>query len=370
MADNIQSGTVATQVYKGNCYGALILPYSYKDTDKISPQVDNKTKQGFKNKLTSALHSAGDKIKETVNTAIKNPSQFFNNVATYMLDERNGLSTITSKYSGIAVAQTLMTGKVTTKECADYLFLGFAPALNVAGSALGYTGVTQMKDALLNGDINVGSFVSGFTKTLKGAIDLKDQITGKNFVNNGYFIEFDLTTRHRENYSSNTGDRRVERGQTLSENVQNDPVTFEVNCALQEGKRYTLETLRAILTEVRDRQDVVKLQLGDEIFENLILMNFSPDSDCSKSGANYVLSFKQIEIGIVDFRKVDVQKLPVAMTETTSTSTTAGGVSTSKNVSTPNVMNMIRNDKGLQEYASTGAMKTSVLKYILNPPKN
>ena len=334
-----------TQYYGGgkDTYGAIILPY----TPKIfTPIVDPKSKTSLMGKLKSGLKKAPSTIKN----AIKNPSQTFKKMAKYVKDNRTEMINfatnleLTSKFSGIAVAQALVNGKVTSKEALDYLFMGFAPALGVTASAMGYSGIVQMKDALFNGSIDVGGLVSGFTKAQKSIVDLKDQLKGKTSQSKGNVIEFDLTISHSESYTSETPDRRVENGNTLSETVHNLPPTFDVSVALQDGKRYTHGEIRAIFTELREKKVPIKLALGDEIFEDLILTGFNPTNDCTKSGMDYNLSFKQITIGYVDLtQEIVIQELPMSMQDTTKT-TSIGGIggiggigSGSEKLPTPNI---------------------------------
>lgn len=300
-------------------YGALILPFDVTRTVVVNTP---KQKTSFKNKLLSAFKNAPNNIKN----AITNPTQTFNTLSEYMTDERNGLSIVTSKFSGIAVAQALMDGNVSAREAADYLFMGFAPALGVQGSLMGYSGLSQMKDALVDGNMNVGAMINGFTRTLKGGIDLKDMLTNKQNKTSANVIQFDLTASHSENYQSETPDRRVQSGQSLNEFVHNMPETIEVQCALQENKRYSKAEFRAILQYLRNRKDVVSLVLGDEMFDNLILTGFAPSHECTRSGMDYSLSFKKVNLCDVNLKtEVTVQQAPVLQQEGDSITTTTGG---------------------------------------------
>lgn len=303
-----------TQLSKSNLskiktYGALILPFDAKELlDKNRPQTDPKTVNKFKGQLRSALNLSPN--ESLIKGALKSPIQTFKTLSEYMKDERSQMSKLTtiigSKFSGIAVAQALANGKVTSKEALDYLFMGFAPALGIQGSLMGYSGLTQLKDALSSGSIDIGSFVNGFTRTLKGATDLVDMLNKKDGEKSGEIIEFDLTVSHTETYQSETPDRRVQSGQSLNEFIHNMPKTFDVQCALQEGKRYSKAEFRAIIELIRDRKEIVSLVLGDEIFDELVLTNFSPTNDCSKSGMDYSLSFKKITRSDID-TKTEVQ---------------------------------------------------------------
>ena len=293
-------------------YGALLLPF---DVTREKVVEDVKAKQNLKNKIKSAFQNAPSKIKN----AIKNPTQTFKTLSKYMTDNRQKISgvmtTIGSKFSGIAVAQAIKDGNISTSEALDYLFMGYAPALGITGSLFGYSGLKQLKDSLANGNIDVGSFINGFSRTLKGATDLADTITNKKNHTSKNVIEFDLTASHSESYQSETPDRRVQSGQSLNEYIHNMPETIEVQCSLQDGRRYSKAEFRAILKYLRERKETVQLVLGDELFDSLVLTDFNPSHDCTRSGMDYSLSFKKIiRSDITTNKEVTIQPMPIYLT--------------------------------------------------------
>lgn len=347
-------------------YGALILPFDKEEAEKQSKVENNpKTINDFKGQLRSALKLSPD--ESLIKGALKSPIQTFETLSEYMKDERSQMSKLTtvigSKFSGIAVAQALANGKVTSKEALDYLFMGFAPALGVTGSLFGYSGLTQLKEALSNGSIDVGSFISGFTRTLKGAVDLKDMLKKKENKTSPQIVEFDLTISHSEKYQSETPDRRVQSGQSLNEFIHNMPETFSVQCALQEGKRYSKAEFRAILVYLRNIKNTVSLILGDEIFDSLILTNFEPTNDCSKSGMDYTLSFKKVTRCDIDTdTEVTLQEPPIMQSEGK-----IGGLSNGSGtgIQTPNMKDM-SNEAGITDYLNIKTETNSTLKDLKN----
>lgn len=316
-------------------YGALIIPF---DLDKTKPEINPKEATTFKGQLQSALNMT---TEPTIKDMLTNPTQTLGTLVDYMKDNRQKISevvdTVTSKFSGIAVTQAIMNGEITTQEALDYLFMGFAPALGVQGSLMGYSGLNQMKDALSNGSINVGEFINGFSKTLQGLTDLKDIVSNKENQTTSNIILLDLTLSHNETYQSETPDRRVQSGQSLNEYVHNMPETIEVQCALQEDKRYSKAEFRAILKEIRKRKQTVSLVLGDEFFDNLVLTNFNPNHECTKSGMDYTLSFKHITLSkITSDTEVTIQPMPKQMLDDINSSS-IGGLGTGGSVKMPNV---------------------------------
>lgn len=319
------------QQNRGQTYGAISLPFT---PAVFEPVVDDEKATSLKGKLKTAFN----KTKDAVKGAFTNPKETFEKLTTYLSDERNMeklKNGALAKFSGIAVAQTLISGKVETKEALDYLFLGFAPAMNVTAASLGYVGLTQMKDALANGTINVGSFVSGFANALKGITDIKDQIQGKDTLTKGNLIEIDLTISHSETYQAETPDRRVESGNTMSETVHNLPLTIRMECAIEDNKRYKTSDLRAIFEELRNKKELVTVYLGDDTFDDMCLVSFEPNKDTTRSGFDYSLEFKQVNIGFVDFQPVNLQPTLDAVKEDVSatTVTTSTAMSASGNAS-------------------------------------
>lgn len=316
-------------------YGAIIIPFNIELVEQESQvQTNPKETNKFMGKIKSALHLSNvnlpDSVKNNKNVKI---------LAEYMQDKRNinklgsAFGIIGSKFSGIAVVQALIDGKITSKEALDYLFMGFAPAIGIQGSLMGYSGLNQIKDALRNGHIDVGAFISGFRRTLKGATDFKDMLTKKDSQTSANVIEIDLTLSHNESYQSETPDRRVQSGQSLNEYIHNMPETFSINCALQEGRRYSKAEFTAIMKTIRDRKDVVSLVLGDDIFDNLVLTDYSPSIDNIKSGMDYSLSFKKVIRSDIDTNtEVTIQQAPEFVSSENSVSSTGnlGGTSGNK----------------------------------------
>lgn len=367
-------------------YGALILPFDREEVFKQAEvQADPEEVTQSQGAIISAIENGNQKsiIEEAIENVVNEPkssiTQKVKDLATYMNDNRDKISglmnDISSKFSGIAVAQALLDGKVTSREALDYLFMGFAPALGVQGSLMGYSGLNQMKEALFDGSINVGAFISGFTRTLKGGKDLADMLTKKEAQVGANVVEFDLTISHSETYQSETPDRRVQSGQSLNEYVHNMPETIEVQCALQEGKRYSKSEFRAILEYLRNRKETVQLVLGDEIFDSLILTNFNPNHDCTKSGMDYSLSFKKIhrsdiqnnvEVNII---QIDRKKLEMNMSSGGSSS--IGGLDVG-NVDTNAIVKQVKENTAaiVQPLTETSVYKSMVDAAIRNKNKD
>lgn len=362
-------------------YGALILPFDIDlSREENKPDTDPKENTKREGKIKSAFKRAGEskfgkEVKSSQNVKV---------LTEYMKDKRNidklknAFGIVGDKFSGIAVCQAIIDGRVSSQEALDYLFMGFAPALGVEGALMGYSGLNQMRDALFNGNIDVGAFISGFRRTLKGITDLKDMVTKSDTQKSANVLEFDLTLSHSETYQSETPDRRVQSGQSLNEYVHNMPVTFEVQCALQEGKRYSKAEFRAILQELRLKKETVSLILGDEIFDDLVLTNFNPSHDCGKSGMDYTLSFKTVtRSDITTDKEVTIQKIPTALIEKDMNTGALGGsgnggVSGSNKNGGANdlVSGGITSEEALKEYKKVYVSGKDWIKQMIQKEKN
>lgn len=305
-------------------YAKIILPYQ-PTTNEVS--VSPEEKQSLKGKLKSALNKAG----ATVKNAVQNPMQTMKNLGGYLQQNQDK---ILNKFSGIAIAQLMVDGNLTNKSAMDYLFLGCAPALGQTATALGYSGLGQLKSSLSGGTVNVGSFVNSFQKLLKSETDLKNKMLNiKNFTANNV-IELDVTYSHQEQYMSEVGDRRVQEGITWAEFVHNLPETFNLTCGIQDGKRYSVQEFKSTLKLLRDKKMPFSLEIDEEIIDNVVLLNFAPVREGATNGLEYSLEFKKVRIGMVEVVPITIQALPTTVSSKTGTG---------EDVTMPKITNQMNN---------------------------
>lgn len=305
-------------------YAKIILPYNPTD-QQVS--TNPKDKLSLKGKLKSALNKAGSSIKN----AVQNPGQTMGNLGKYMQQNSDAL---VNKFSGIAMTQLMIDGKITNKDALNYLFLGALPALNQTYAALRYSGVEQMKQALSSGSINVGAFVNSFSKTLKSVTDLKNKVKNIDSFKAKNIIELDVTYSHQEQYMSESGDRRVQEGMTWSEFIHNLPETFSLNCGIQDGKRYSVQEFKDTLKLLRLKKMPFSIEIDEELTENVVLQNFAPSREGATNGLEYVLEFKKVRVGTVETAEISIQALPTSVTEAG-----AGGGDATGSVAMPNIPN-------------------------------
>lgn len=301
-------------------YAKLILPYNPTDNQL---KVDPKDQQSLKGKLKTAFKKAGATLKN----AVENPGDTMKNLGKYLQQNEDEL---VNKFSGIAIAQLMASGKITNKDALDYLFLGALPALNQTYSALGYSGLEQMKTALTNGTINVGQFVNGFTKTLKSVTDLRNKVKNIDSFKAKNIIELDITYSHQEQYLSEIGDRRVQEGITWAEFVHNLPETFSLTCGIQDGKRYGVQEFKDTLKMLRNKKVPFSIEIDEELTDTIFLQNFSPTREGATNGLEYVLELKKVRVGSVEVVPITIQPLPTEEGETTSNEGASGSATMPK----------------------------------------
>lgn len=216
------------------------------------------------------------------------------------------LEDLNAKFSIIAMSQLLKDGKVSSEDALNYFFTGFAPQLGNVAVAMGYQSLGAMKEALRNGTINGGQFMSSFG----GFIEyMADQSVTRN-INKQENIIVDLVISESISKISETAERRVQVGQTLTEFIHNMPETYEFTCMFINGVTYdTKEEFEWLLDDLRDSKIEVTVQIGENEHTNLVLTNYTPTRSSAIGGFEYILSFKKIKRGSVELKKINIQEL-------------------------------------------------------------
>jgi len=219
-------------------YAAIQIDYDI-NTKKILP--DMKVEQPIMGKLTSALKSSGRILTNSTST-IKSLARYMQSVPY-------------NKLNVVALTQLLLNGGITNKDALDTLFLNYAVVFDKLAIAQGFASASQLKTAMsaTNG-INVANAITGFQGTLKAITDIKNNKLNKENLKNYKLIEFDATFNDNRTYQSETPDRRVESGQSLSEYIHNMPDVFSLDCQLQDGRRYNKNEFEETLKFIRKKK--------------------------------------------------------------------------------------------------------------------
>lgn len=294
-------------------YCALLIP---NDIEK-SESKDGGFIQSLTGKLMSGLDDGG--------LTLNNATTLLKNTASLISE---GVDVIGNKFSGIALAQLLVDGKITNETAYNYLTQGFPRALGLTSVTMGFQSVEQLKTSLRNG-INVQQFISSFQNigsSLSNLIGLQDK---RNNVDGFNVIEIDVVTNDSRSYQSETPDRRVESGQSYQEFIHNMPDLLSLECYLENGRRYTSDEFEDILVNLRDSKTPIDIILGDSKKESYALTSFNPIRE-AMDGYGYSLEFKHIQVGQINLvelsipTKVSVVKNAVAGDNKTDTEKNLG----------------------------------------------
>lgn len=265
-------------------YCALLIPQDITSPKKSIAGIAQKTC----GKLMSGLKSGG---------------LSFSNATSVLKDTANviseGVDTLTSKFSGIALTQLLVDGKITSDTAFDYFTQGFPQALGMSSVAMGFQSVEQFKNAIKNGNgVNVQQVVKSFQNFGTALSNVAKMDNVRRNVEGFQVVEVDAVIKDERSFEAETPDRRVESGQTYQEFIHNLPKTFNLNCVLQENRNYSSDDFEGLLENIRDRKIAINVILGDDTKKSCVLTSFKPVRE-AKEGFEYSLSFKHITVGEV-----------------------------------------------------------------------
>lgn len=272
-------------------YCALLIPQTV--------QSSKENKQGFieslTGKLTSGLKSGG--------LNFTNATTLFKNTASLLSESSD---TIANKFSGIALTQLLVDGKMTNQTAIDYLKQGFPKALGQTAIALGFQSIDQLENALKSKNgVNVQQFINSFQNFGSALSEFTKLKSIRQEVEGYEVIEIDAVLSDNRSYQSETPDRRVEKGQTYQEYIHNMPDIFTLECVIQDGRNYTCDDFEDILLNLRNRKIAFDVVLGETTKKNVVLTNFSPMRE-GRGGFNYSLEFKKIDVGSVQLVSLNI----------------------------------------------------------------
>lgn len=215
------------------------------------------------------------------------------------------LNELNSKFSIVAMTQMLKDGKVGSSQAVNYLCTGLAPQLGFTSVALGYQSLDGMKAALTGGDFNPGQLLSSLSSSMNY---FAAQETLRN-INKEEVIFLDLVTSENFSNPSETAERRVQNGQTLSQFIHNLPPTGKLSCQFKEGANYSKDEFNWQLKYLREKKVPFTLQIGEDEYPGYVLTEYNPHKESAIGGFDYDLSFKKINRGSVFYQKINIREL-------------------------------------------------------------
>lgn len=259
-------------------YAYIILPYI-----KTKNKQRDQAKEGF---------SVGSLMTSAKNLNFTGKDGVFSQISKGV----GQLNDINSKFSVIAMAQLAKNGNISNRDAINYFCTGFSNQLGLTAVSMGYQTVDACVEALKNGTINGTQFLSNIGK-YTALLSRQEDISN---INREQIIIIDsVLSEQVGDRQIETAERRVENGQTLNEFLHNMPETITLNCAFYEGENYTWSDFKAYMDYLIEKKTEVKLQLGDDCYEHLVLTQFTPNRDFPTTARTYDLGFKKLTVGSV-----------------------------------------------------------------------
>lgn len=246
-------------------------------------------------------------LKQAFNNAKNNIANF--DLKTFASNlTLEGVTDFTQKYATAALTTIINKQPVTSQSMLDGLFNGFAPALDLTAIQTGYNSITEMKNAITGGTINVSNFIQGFSGALSTVINNKKKAVDYSYLGDEITIDM-IVDIDRQNIAE-TPDRRVQSGQVYNEYIHILPKLLSFNAKIKEGLRYGAEEYEKILTDVFESKKPFTFRAGDTIFENYVFTSFIPANNFEES-LNFSAEIKKIEVGDILVEKVNIPKSSV-----------------------------------------------------------
>ena len=187
-----------------------------------------------------------------------------------------GATEFVQRYATGALTKIINGQPITNKTMLDSLFNTYAPALNAGLLQSGYNSISAMKEAAMNGTINVSNFLSAFSSGLSAVSGASDQVS--KYEKYGEEIPIDIVEQCDYMYKNIPVERKTKEGETIQyvkpiENVIITPTGHikNKNAELWEMNDYAYKLADAIAAK-----NNLILRVGKTIYEDVILIEYHP----------------------------------------------------------------------------------------------
>lgn len=251
-----------------------------------------KTVQKTENLLSQAVNTAKSKIS---NFDIKSVAK---NITLQSATE------FTQKYAVGALTTVINGQPITNQTMADSLFNGLAPALELTAFQSGFNSLSQMKNAVCSGNVNIPNFLNGLESGLNLVEDSKSKIDYSKY---GDEIVIDLTVEFSRDELTESADRRVESGQIFNEYIHNLPEILFFKGIVKNKKNYSCDEFCDLLENVKIARRPFTFRAGSKIFESYVFTYFkslTQNVNCLEFDAE----IKKFTSGTIELVKVNIPK--------------------------------------------------------------
>ena len=187
-----------------------------------------------------------------------------------------GATEFVQRYATGALTKIINGQPITNKTMLDSLFNTYAPALNAGLLQSGYNSISAMKEAAMNGTINVSNFLSAFSSGLSAVSGASDQVS--KYEKYGEEIPIDIVEQCDYMYSVEAPDRRTGEGKRLDYLIPLEIVELKM-VGHVKNKNAELWEMNDFSYKLADTMSAKKdfiLRVGKTIYENIYLVKYEP----------------------------------------------------------------------------------------------
>ena len=230
---------------------------------KANEEVNAEQVEKIHTKLARALGYRITKIRFNLKTMSKNITI-------------QGATEFVQRYATGALTKIINGQPITNKTMLDSLFNTYAPALNAGLLQSGYNSISAMKEAAMNGTINVSNFLSAFSSGLSAVSGASDQVS--KYEKYGEEIPIDIVEQCDYMYSVEAPDRRTGEGKRLDYLIPLEIVELKM-VGHVKNKNAELWEMNDFSYKLADTMSAKKdfiLRVGKTIYENIYLVKYEP----------------------------------------------------------------------------------------------
>ena len=187
-----------------------------------------------------------------------------------------GATEFVQRYATGALTKIINGQPITNKTMLDSLFNTYAPALNAGLLQSGYNSISAMKEAAMNGTINVSNFLSAFSSGLSAVSGASDQVS--KYEKYGEEIPIDIVEQCDYMYKNIPVERKTKEGETIQyvKPIENVIITLTGHIKNKNAELWEMNDYAYKLADAIAAKNNLILRVGKTIYEDVILIEYHP----------------------------------------------------------------------------------------------
>ena len=188
-----------------------------------------------------------------------------------------GKTEFAQRYAVGALTKIINGQPVTNRTMLDSLFNTYAPAFNATLEQTGYNSIMQMKDAAMAGNINVTSFLTGFSNGLNAVQEERDFLYRTRKY--GQEIPIDIVARCDYTYDMKLAEHPILTGKDVMDYIKDLGVVNIVVSGHVKNDCAQIWSMNDFSNRIVDamlKKKPVVFRIGKTIYENIIIEKYEP----------------------------------------------------------------------------------------------